>query len=191
MYRGKFEILWCNDLKSYKKLIPTLLNFQDLPIITADDDVYYHPQWLERLWKSYTHAPNCIHAHMVSNISFDSYLNWHKIKDSKKTSLHYIGIGVGGILYPPNCLHKDIFNIQNFQKLAPLADDLYFWAMAVLNGTKTKLVDSFLGHPRATLTPWDSPNLYTKNCGEKLNDLQFNNILRKYPQIITALNQKT
>lgn len=181
-YKNRFEILWCNDIKSYKKLIPSLLIFEDYPIITADDDVYYHHQWLERLWSNYLKFPKCIHAHMVAEIALQPYSKWQYVTKQKKSN-NYLGIGVGGILYPPHCLHNDIFNISNFQQLSPYADDLYFWAMAALNDTQIRLVVNPLGHPRQSINFWSTPNLYEKNCGENLNDIQFQNILSHYPQL--------
>lgn len=56
------EINWCEDLKSYKKLIPSLHLFPDDIIVTADDDLYYQPDWLESLYKSYLKNPDCIHT---------------------------------------------------------------------------------------------------------------------------------
>ena len=41
------EIRTCADLRSYKKLIPALQAFPDAWFATADDDVYYRPDWLE------------------------------------------------------------------------------------------------------------------------------------------------
>lgn len=181
--KGRFEILWCDDLKSYKKLIPSLQSFKNTPIITADDDVYYNSRWLEYLWESYQKNKNCIHTHMATVIQNSPYSTWREIYPIQKEDFKILGIGVGGILYPPNCFHKDILDIHNFQKLAPLGDDLYFWAMAVLSGTKIKLIDKALGHPKHTLNFWNSPNLYEKNCYENLNDVQFQRILEHYPQI--------
>ena len=43
------EIRICDDLKSYKKLIPALETFPDAYIVTADDDLYFPPEWLEIL----------------------------------------------------------------------------------------------------------------------------------------------
>jgi hypothetical protein len=48
----------------------------------------------------------------------------------------YFPTGVGGILYPPKCFHKDIADKELFLKLAPNADDIWFWAMACLIGRK-------------------------------------------------------
>lgn len=189
-YKERFEILFCDDLKSYKKLIPSLLIFKNHPIITADDDVYYAQDWLKSLWESYQDDPKAIHAHSVYQVSLSPYPTWKEITNHN-TDLKHIGIGVGGILYPPNCLHKDIFDTKTFQELAPIADDLYFWSMAVLNNTKTKLVEGSLGHPESILNLWDSPNLWEQNCGKNLNDIQFENILKTYPSIKALLINPT
>ena len=47
------EIRWCEDFKSYKKLIPALKEFPNDIIITADDDLYYEEDWLESLYQAY------------------------------------------------------------------------------------------------------------------------------------------
>ena len=33
---------WCENLRSYKKLIPAIEKYPDDIIVTADDDVFYH-----------------------------------------------------------------------------------------------------------------------------------------------------
>ena len=52
--------------------------------------------------------------------------------------------GVGGVLYPPNSLHQDILSQEGFSSLCPNADDIWFWAMAVLADTKISLRLVFL-----------------------------------------------
>ena len=41
---------WCENLRSYKKLIPALEKYPDDIIITADDDIFYRPNWLQILY---------------------------------------------------------------------------------------------------------------------------------------------
>ncbi len=43
---------WCEDIKSYKKLIPTLKKYPDAIIVTADDDLIYDNKWLEQLYNA-------------------------------------------------------------------------------------------------------------------------------------------
>ncbi len=45
------------------------------------------------------------------------------------------------MLYPPHSLDKIVTNKDLFIKLAPSADDVWFWAMALLQGTKYSVID--------------------------------------------------
>ena len=48
---------WYKDIRSYKKIIPTLKKYPDSIIITTDDDIYYAPDTVETLYKSYLEHP--------------------------------------------------------------------------------------------------------------------------------------
>ncbi len=48
--------------------------------------------------------------------------------------------GLHGVLYPPHALSNIVFEEKLFQNLAPTGDDIWFWAMAVLNQTKIKRI---------------------------------------------------
>ena len=61
-------IEFCEDIKSYKKLIPSLEKYPDDIIITADDDIYYPDNWLEQLYESYLQAPDLIHCHRAHQV---------------------------------------------------------------------------------------------------------------------------
>lgn len=77
------QIRWCEgNIKSYKKLIPTLREYADCIIVTADDDVCYPHDWLLRLYSAYKTAPQYIHCHRAHRIIFDEngeilpYMKW-------------------------------------------------------------------------------------------------------------------
>jgi len=147
--KNGLAIKFCHNVKSYNKLIPTLKEYQNCIIVTADDDIYYDTNWLEKLYMAYQKNPQYIHCHRAHKILFDKngklkpYNLWeHKIdgKQAKPSFLNFF-TGVGGVLYPPNSLYKDILNETLFLKLTPTSDDIWFWAMAVLQGTKTNVVN--------------------------------------------------
>jgi len=139
-------IHWYHDIKSYKKLIPSLKTFPDDIIVTADDDVYYPNNWLELLYKSYLKDKNIIHCHRAHRIIFDKtgnlllYEDWDKITLNHTSSYQIFITGIGGVLYPPKALHPNVFREDLFTKLSPTTDDVWFWAMAVLNKTKMKVI---------------------------------------------------
>lgn len=68
----RFIDKWCNDLKSYKKLVPALQEFPHDILITADDDLFYEPEWLEKLYNAYLENPQIIHCHRAHYIQLNA-----------------------------------------------------------------------------------------------------------------------
>ena len=192
------SIEWCKDTKSYKKLIPALKKYPDDIIVTADDDIYYPNDWLEKLYNAYLNDNKSIHSHRVHKITFDfnkninPYTNWEQcIKYQDKSFLNF-STGAGGILYPPHSLYKDILDETLFLKLAPNADDIWFWAMAVLNGTQTHIVQNNMEelvyiNPERELGLTNEITLFKKNGINGENDIQIRNLIKYYPQIMEKL----
>lgn len=196
------EIKWCkNNLKSYKKLIPTLNEFNDCIIVTADDDIFYPPNWLETLYCSYVKNPEYIHCHRAHKILFDindnilPYNMWEHETDNKNASFNTFFTGAGGVLYPPDSLYKDLLNEELFTQLAPSADDIWFWAMAVLNNTKIKVVENNIKcltyiNPERELGLTNEYNLHSQNCDEGMNDKQLANVFKHYPKVLEKLHNE-
>ena len=192
------SIEWCKDTKSYKKLIPALKKYPDDIIVTADDDIYYPNDWLEKLYNAYLNDNKSIHSHRVHKITFDfnkninPYNNWEQcIKYQDKSFLNF-STGAGGTLYPPHSLYKDILDETLFLKLAPNADDIWFWAMAVLNGTQTHIVQNNMEelvyiNPERELGLTNEITLFKKNGINGENDIQIRNLIKYYPQIMEKL----
>jgi hypothetical protein len=145
MARG-LQVRFCDNLYSYQKLIPTLEAYPDDIIVTCDDDAFYPKDWLARLHEAYLEDPKTVHCHRAHRILFDGlelkpYRQWEYETDSHEPSYLTFPTGVGGILYPPGALHADVLDRERFLKLAPRADDVWFKAMSVKNGVKSRLVD--------------------------------------------------
>ena len=139
------EINWTEDIRSYKKLIPIYEEYKQHIIVTVDDDIYYRHDWLEKLYNSYLKEPNYIHCNVVNPFFIDEENNIYQIQDQriyhKKASFLNSQVGFGGVLYPPMSLYKDITNKDLFMRLAPTNDDLWFWFMAILAGTKVCVIN--------------------------------------------------
>ncbi len=183
-------IKWSDKkIKSYGKLINTLTEFPDDIIVTADDDVYYPENWLEILYNEYNQNPNLIHAHRCHKIDLSKiYTAWkHCISDNSVSYKNFI-TGVGGVLYPPDCFYCDVLNEELFKSLAFNQDDIWFWAMAVLNGTKIKVCDNPIKKlifvtPKREFRFYNEKTLGASNCLKNQNDIHLNNILEYYPEI--------
>lgn len=195
-----FEIKdYPQDIRSYRKLIPALNDFPNDVIVTIDDDVEYHKNMLRDLLRLHNRIPNAVLAHRVRHINLDMpYRKWHKYKWYhfllKRIHLGFSNLqtGVGGVLYPPHSLKKEMLSIDLFTKIAPTMDDIWFWAAAVANGTKTAPIPFGHRKPRELGKP-NSLSLKTINfrSGTDRNAATLKAILEKYPLIKQRiLNEK-
>jgi hypothetical protein len=197
-------IKYCKDIRSYKKLIPALLEYPNDIIVTADDDVFYPNHWLGLLINSYKQDQASIHCHRAHKITFTqngdmcSYNDWKEAIDYKETIPCYTNFltGVGGILYPPHVLYEDILREDLFTKLAPMNDDIWFWAMAVMNGTKIRIVEKNISrfipnYPIEYEDLFEPKGLMSINVSQSYNDVQIKQVLKHYPQILEQVQTKT
>ena len=138
------QIRATHDIRSYKKLIPALSAFPDSFFVTADDDVFYPPDWLEQLVASSKENPNAVvgcRAHLAPITAegrFSSYSTWQfatHLLASPAPDVRLFPTGVGGILYPPGAFDDRVHDEASFTELAPFGDDIWFFWMCRLKGT--------------------------------------------------------
>lgn len=190
-----FEIKWCEDLRSYKKLIPALNEYSDKIIITCDDDVIYKSNCIELLLKAYQKQQDVIWCHRGHYITFDKnkkvkpYEKWIQRISNCNPSYNILQTGIGAVLYPPNCFYKDISKNEIFNQIAKDTDDIWFWAMAVLNNTKIGVVKDNIYKTNPIIK--NDPNTLWKKNKNGGNDKNFSQIINKYPQILNKLSKKT
>ncbi len=191
-------IKWCEDIRSYKKLIPALQEYPDDVIVTADDDIYYPENWLQKLYFQHCLSPDAIIGHRMHYIRLNPdnsplpYKKWAKNVTKSHISSRNFLTGCGGILYPPHCLYRDVCNTELFRKLAPYADDVWFWAMAVLNNTPIKTFSNryrkvILVNPEREMRQTDELTLAKLNISKGGNDQQLADILAYYPDLAEKL----
>lgn len=132
-------IAYCEDLRSYKKLVPYLKIAKSRNIITVDDDIIYPCDMVENLWLEHLCHPMDVIFNRGRIIKFDSdncvvpYHLWENNANMTEGTFKNIPIGVGGVLYPEGSLNQKVTDVQCFKRLAPTADDLWFKAMTLLN----------------------------------------------------------
>lgn len=187
------EIRWCGDLKSYKKLVPALKEFPNDVIVTVDDDVLYPHNWLDPLVHAYLKKPHCIQAGRAHKVSFANertlapYAKWEKEIGRQPPSFNNFFTGVGGCLYPPNCLHSDVLDVSKFQSLCPHGDDIWFWAMAVKKGTKINVPEESFALHFAEGT--QEIALWRGNVTGGENDRALSRVLSAYPEVLEKLER--
>lgn len=180
---------FCEDIRSYKKLIPALIKYPEKFIVTADDDIFYKDNWLLELWNYHLIYPKDKITHIAHRIKFSSngklekYNNWDFAVSTASGNL--FPTGCGGTLYPPQPVYSDFCKSELFMKLAPKADDVWFYFMGLLAGQKVRIVK----HPQNKLKYVDiykeyglngKSSLQAENVGENMNDIQIQNVMKHY-----------
>lgn len=187
------EIRWCEDVKSATKLIPSLREWPDAIIVTADDDLHYPRPWLESLYQSYLEHNTDINSGAIEAIVWDEkgmprpFGEWEWNPADSHSAFGNTQVAGFGALYPPHCLHPDVLDAAAFLRLSPSADDLWFWTMAVRHGTKIHLVQKNRQQPFVDPRAHQTPSLWSQNSAGGGNDRCFGNLIRTYPELLQIL----
>ncbi len=187
------QIEWCEDLKSYKKIIPTLEAYPQKIIVTADDDIVYKPNWLLQLILTHIEFPKAIVCHRAHKIklledgSLAKYKQWrHEVKLSKPSYLNFF-TGCGGVLYPVGSLSPKVKDRDLFNKICRTGDDIWLWGMALLNNTKIVRVKN--SEFEIELTPGSQESaLWVENVNEGGNDKMLQDLILSLPQLTDKLH---
>lgn len=177
LFQIKYSPLNC----SHRKLIHTLELYPSEVIVTCDDDIIYRKEWLSLLYKMYQKNPKNIIANRAVHINHDSngnplpFKQWRKPLNGIINPMAFVPIGVWGVLYPPYSLHKKVLEEELFLKLTPKADDLWFKAMSVLNGTVSIQAEESARKPIPIIGS-QKVALKKDNLGKDKNTLQWNNV---------------
>jgi glycosyltransferase involved in cell wall biosynthesis/SAM-dependent methyltransferase len=182
------SIRFCEDIRSYKKIVPALREYPDSFIVTADDDLYYQKDWLQRLIESWDGNGKTVVAHRAHKIRLDKkgkplpYKSWKWEVNSEESSNGLIFPTCGaGALYPPRVFHPDVTNAERFMKLCPTSDDVWLYWMVSLNGAKAKRSSYNM-----QLIEWpskDKKSLWQENIQGGGNDKAIKKMFQEYGRI--------
>lgn len=164
--------------------------YPDSVIVTADDDALYPKDWLSKLYNAYTKNPHFIHCHRAHRVSFDAsgtllpYAKWESCLLSTQTAPSFLNFftGVGGVLYPPHCFYKDILDEKKFIIII-MNDDIWFFAMAVLNNVKINVVEGNYTHFESFVDFDTTGALWHINVQQGKNDKALQYMLESYPAL--------
>jgi hypothetical protein len=144
------DVRACADMRSYKKIVPALAEEPESLIVTADDDIWYWPGWLEELVEAHRATGNTVVAHRAHRIVLrpdghpDSYARWERPVRQSLAGPLIFPTGVHGVLYAPGALHPDVTRRDLFMSLAPSADDIWLYWMHRRCGSRPHVLA--LGH---------------------------------------------
>ena len=189
MKRG-LEIEYCEDILSYKKLIPSLKKFPNACIITIDDDLMYDFDFVERLVNTHIMHKEAVCANRIHRMKLGknmlpvSYMDWDLCVNKYDNSpLNFFTTG-GGTLFPPNVFPKEVFDDSTFMSICKYADDVWFNAMIRLNDkvilksyTRSSEGDDFICISNVQYMGLYIENTNSISCR---NDVQIDAVWKKY-----------
>jgi hypothetical protein len=179
-------IAYCEDLRQYKKIVPALMEHPEAFIVTADDDVYYPPDWLENLIDRWRRDPDRIVAFRAHRIRLGAggvplpYDQWHlnaQISADTPSPLVF-PTGVAGVLYPPGAFHPEVTDVAKFSELAPTNDDIWLYWMWRLQGRHAVSVGEKFH--QAAWPESQAASLMRINVHQHANDLQIKNLIARF-----------
>lgn len=179
-------IAYCKNLKSYKKIIPTIIAYPDSSIITIDDDVIYPHDFIERMVVEYRKDKNQIYYYRGREMVLKkgevlSYSKWPLTKSSKPL-FNVVPTGVGGVLYPNGCFDKRVLNEELWTRLCPKADDVWLQAMTMLKGYKCSKIETSGSYDYNFVSLENNQDiaLTNTNVHENQNDRQIDSVFKYF-----------
>ena len=139
------EIIWDEgNIKSHKKLMPTLEKYPDNPILVVDDDVARKNGWLTEFVREHEeHPEDIIYGYALSRV----YVEDGNIVEDCGNCRHVFSTpgqistdfkpsnGGGGTLYPAGTFTDPrFFDRELFMKLSPTSDETWQFAFAKIAG---------------------------------------------------------
>jgi hypothetical protein len=191
LQRRGLEIRTCEDLRSYKKLVPALHAFPDAYIVTADDDLEFARNWLEVLIESFSPQDRSILCHRAHRSArwhdgrLTNYVDWEfDVQDTKarSPSIDIIATTGAGALFPPRVLPGFATEAPLFRRLCPDGDDVWFWWCARLAGTPTRKVGGV--NPLFTWPGTQESSLWQVNR-EGGNDRMIEALSVEFPEVLS------
>jgi hypothetical protein len=177
------EIQIVDDLGPAKKLIPTLLLQEHLPVVTIDDDLHYPPNLISKVLDENKLFPNCIISGRAHKILFDDegdilpYSEWHGETSAENgPSKELFPTGVGMVLYPQNSLHQDVLDTDTYKDNCFYNDDFWFYFQGRRAGTLVRRVPFAIELNYVT----DSQVVALYHENRKRNEIYLNNLVKLY-----------
>ena len=131
------------NIKSHKKLIPTLERYPDHPILVVDDDMIQAKGWLQTFIDDHrAHPSDIIYGLSGSCVEIENGRIVEGLKQrgmftfpGKVTHNEKPANGAAGTLYPPGTFTDPrFFDRSLFMQLCPTSDETWQWAWAVMAG---------------------------------------------------------
>lgn len=166
-----------DDLKSHKKYYYAFKEYPNNIVVTVDDDVLYPPILIKTLLDVHKRYSNCVICNRGIKIDkIKSYSKWENVDQFLTPQNNILPTGIGGVLYPPHCYNKSIFDVEAIKATCINGDDLWLNFMCRLNGTRVVHTGAKFGF--ITVLSSQKTALCIENVNHDKNDIQISAISR-------------
>ncbi len=118
---------------------------QDVPLVTADDDILYPTSWLEKLLIAAGRHPEDVTCYksrrvLIRNGDFAPYQQWPENWSTQPSPVVF-ALGVSGVFYPVRMLKELARRGREFVDCCPRADDIWLHYVALTAGVAVRQLD--------------------------------------------------
>lgn len=177
LVRRGLELRATPGFRPHTKYYPYVqsLRSHDVPLVTADDDLMYPSEWLERLLATHATDPTTNTAHRSREVTFAGdglapYATWPEVQRGP-ASPRNLATGTLGHAMTPHMLEALRDRHDDFMRLSPAADDVWLHRVAVETGTAAKVTGAFV-HGDFLHLPDGGQTLASANVDGSGNDRQ-------------------
>lgn len=177
LQRRGLEIRHAEDAGPHTKYFPYACSEPQhrVPLVTADDDMWYPAYWLERLWQAHAREPSGVHCYRARRVQLGDarlapYETW-PFMDEDRPGPTVFATGVGGVVYPPALLDRLRDQGPGFRQCCPKADDIWLHVSALRHGFLARQLSRHVME-FDTMPATQSIGLQRQNVGLSLNDAQ-------------------
>lgn len=174
------------DLGPHNKYFYSMKKNPNDIIITVDDDVIYPKDLLLKLVNGHNSFPNAVIAGRGHRMRFNElneplpYIEWdHECNIYNIPSMDLMATGVGGVLYPPGSMSREVMNTNAIIRLCKYADDIWLKCMQYINRTPVCLISQKKQHPNI-ISQTQECALYHINKYKHQNDIYLSNVMKEY-----------
>ena len=187
--RGLDIVFVDDDLKPHKKYFYAFNMYRNHIVITADDDILYPENHIEKLIEAsqtYPDAIICARSHRIeigNDNDFQPYNKWAD-NNTEEPDLLTLPIGCNGVLYKPHMFVEELFSVEKIKDCALYEDDLWLKAMEIKAGIKAyNCCKNSLVYFNNIFTM--KTGLWHVNTDNETNgnDIAWRNIIQCYPEV--------
>ena len=189
IYLEGIEIIWYEkNIRSHKKLMPTIKKYPNNPILIVDDDTIREEGFIQTFLDDHKKYPNDIifgFSRFVLNENY-KFIKRKKIKKSEYI-LARPSNGLAGTLYPAHTFtDKRFFDENIFMKLSPSSDESWQWCFSIIeNKNFRKLSKNF----KIKTIP-NSQNITLYNENKNKYDIITKNLYEYFPEFKKQLDKR-